>query len=203
MYLSHDLDTDNGYHNFQPDQWNKTFDIFEKIKNRCTDILGDITEAKINDFIGKGRGCAIVVTEGGTPRPSKGIYRIGEFPIYDQYSDTFIASQMADDQIKKLKTERKLVPDKAQRKDKFHILSWTLTPELAGAIKPLALEEAYDPLFWKAYADFTPISYPNVLLMDFIGAAGSNSTNELLATAMAVNLQIASQNCYVGGGTNV
>lgn len=40
------------------------------------------------------------------------------------------------------------------------------------SIEALATRLAYDPLFWKGWNGMTPTSYPNVVLMDFIWAAG-------------------------------
>lgn len=49
--------------------------------------------------------------------------------------------------------------------------------------------------------------YSNVVLFDFVGeqiqqdSNLTDATDELIALAMAINLEIAGQNCYVGGGT--
>lgn len=53
----------------------------------------------------------------------------------------------------------------------------------------------------------TPWMYSNVVLFDFVGeqiqqdSNLTDATDELIALAMAINLEIAGQNCYVGGGT--
>jgi hypothetical protein len=64
----------------------------------------------------------------------------------------------------------------------------------------------YDALFWKAWNAFTPWSYPNVVLLDYVGDLQQLYRDqpvgkELITFAMAMNLAIASKNCYVGGGT--
>lgn len=47
-------------------------------------------------------------------------------------------------------------------------------------------------------------NYPNVLHVDYYGGVSAtdyaSSNRNLAAMVMAVNLQIASQNCHVGGG---
>ncbi|PGH12173.1 hypothetical protein AJ79_04468 [Helicocarpus griseus UAMH5409] len=206
------LDTDNGYKPFNDDQWSKTFDLFEGVNHRKGGITGDLTERTINDYIGNGEAAVIIIASGGPVRPDKGIYLTRQqFPRYDSYSNSDEIVAMADDQIAKLKGNRNIVADNAQRKDVFHVLSWTLTlfRVIDQTIADYAIELAYDPLFWRAYHAFTPFSYPNVLYMDFIGSAEQSDTTfdrtngEVTALAMAVNMEIASQNCYVGGGSIV
>ncbi|PGH35768.1 hypothetical protein GX50_01351 [[Emmonsia] crescens] len=203
------LDTDNGYKPFNDQQWSKTFDLFEGVTHRRGGLQGDLSEKKINEYIGNGQASVIIITSGGPTRPDKGIYSTRQFPRYDSYSDSDEIAAMADDQIAKLKGNRNIVPNDRERKDVFHILSWTLTLSrvFERTIADQSIELAYDPLFWRAYHAFTPFSYPNVLYMDFIGSAEQDTktvektTGEVTAMAMAVNMQVASQNCYVGGGS--
>ena len=109
----------------------------------------------------------------------------------------------------------------ANGKDTFLITQWILTLKgllnnvvVAGSIQPgiddLELRYSYDALFWKAWNAFTPTNYPSVILMDFIGAVQvgskeefniSYASREAVALVMAVNIAVASKNCYVGGGS--
>ncbi|OJD12350.1 hypothetical protein AJ78_07043 [Emergomyces pasteurianus Ep9510] len=203
------LDTENGYRPFNDEQWSKTFDLFEGVTHLRGGLEGDLSEKKINDYIGNGQAGVIIIASGGPTRPEKGIYSTRQFPRYDSYSNSDDIAAMAGDQIAKLKGNRNIVPDDAQRKDVFHVFSWTLTLSrvFERTIADQSIELAYDPLFWRAYHAFTPFSYPNVLYMDFMGSAEQNTrtlektTGEVTAMAMAVNMVIASQNCYVGGGS--
>ncbi|OAX80911.1 hypothetical protein ACJ72_04748 [Emergomyces africanus] len=205
------LDTENGYKRFNDEQWSKTFDLFQGVTHLRGGLEGDLSEKKINEYIGNGQASVIIIASGGPVRPDKGIYSTRQFPRYDSYSNTDDIVAMANDQIAKLKGNRNIVANDAERKDVFHIFSWTLTLSrvFERTIASQSIELAYDPLFWRAYHAFTPFSYPNVLYMDFIGSAeqqnGSRSfektTGEVTAMAMAVNMVIASQNCYVGGAS--
>ncbi|EER45681.1 LysM domain-containing protein [Histoplasma capsulatum H143] len=205
------LDTENGYKPFNDEQWSKTFDLFEGVTHLRGGLEGDLSEKKMNDYIGNGQASVIILSSGGATRPDKGIYSTRQFPRFDSYSNTDVVSTMADDQIAKLKGNRNIVANDAERKDVFHVFSWTLTLTrvLERTIADQSIELAYDPLFWRAYHAFTPFSYPSVLYMDFIGSAEKNTksfdqtTGEVTAMAMAVNMQLASQNCYVGGGSIV
>ncbi|KAK4203356.1 hypothetical protein QBC40DRAFT_316981 [Triangularia verruculosa] len=172
----------------------------------------------MNDFIGDGRGCVLTVARNipGLERDaSKGFYLQGQLPRHNDYSDTDDYNHMRNDQISKLKTNRRLGregdPDTA---DDFFVLSWTMTLKASNALTPLSdrAAVALNTLYWFAYHEFTPFSYPNVLYVDFVGQPYllenglsqdeymRETTSHLAALAMAVNLQIASQNCYVGGG---
>lgn len=67
---------------------------------------------------------------------------------------------MKEDQLKKLKAERNIVADTLSRKDKFHILSWTLTqqPEDVLNLDRAILNinaAAFDDLVEKAWNAFT------------------------------------------------
>ncbi|KAK2762469.1 hypothetical protein FQN53_007520 [Emmonsiellopsis sp. PD_33] len=205
------LDTDNGYKPFNDEQWNGAFDIFEGLNNRRPNLEGDLSDKTIEEYIGGGKACVILISSGGKVRPEKGIYSTSQFPKYDSYSNSDDISAMADDQIAKLKGNRNIVSGDADRKDVFHVFSWTLTLTriLDRTIAEQSIELAYDPLFWRGYSAFTPFSYPNVIYMDFIGSAEQDArtyekaNGEVTALAMAVNMDIASQNCYVGGGSIV
>lgn len=95
----------------------------------------------------------------------------------------------------------------------FGILSWTLT----GAGLQLSVQDmavtAFTHLFSYVYHEFTPFSYLNVLYVDYFGARHKDSIEgtqdermtrtspDITLLALAVNLQLASQNYYVGGGS--
>jgi len=208
LYLSHGYDTDNGYTDFTDKQWDGALDILEKIDKKCANVAkDDLTEATMNEYIGKG-GCALIVTDGGTERASKGIYRSSRFPRKDDFSDSNDPPYMADDQIAKLQRHRNIRdPASDANADTFFVLSWTLTSKdgdlIFQTIRAYA-RLAHDTLAWKAFSAFTPFSFPNVLYVDYFGGVRAtdydSAKSDLAAMAMAVNLQIASQNCYVGGG---
>jgi len=123
---------------------------------------------------------------------------------------------MRDNQLKKLTGERKIVTDSAQRKDKFHILSWTLTQRPEDMLNPdraiLNLNAAaFDDLVEKAWNAFTPESFPNVLYVDTLGIRDKSVVfpfdrprevplnNDIAALAIAVNNGMAGRNKVVTG----
>ncbi|CAK7231571.1 hypothetical protein SEUCBS140593_007970 [Sporothrix eucalyptigena] len=216
--LSNDFNTDEGYRGLNGTEWNHVFDIFAKLDHLCGGIQGDLTDRTINDYIGDGQPCVLVVSDGGPVRPETGIYGVNQFPNNDHWSDTMSVDTMASDQISYMKANRNVVAN--NDKEKFFITQWIMTVEgflnnaiggnLQFGIDDLAIRSAYDAVFWKAWNAFTPTMYPSVILMDFIGAVQIDSTEQLnmsfasreaVALVMAVNLAVASMNCYVGGGS--
>jgi hypothetical protein len=226
LNLSHTLDTENGYRAFTQAQW---LELYQKLKNinhrfistKTPTITDDLTAMRLNEFISPTEGRVLII---GSDAPeallSEGIFARTNLPVFDSYANTPNERLMATNQLQKLERERSITADDAQRKDTFFILSWTLTNNVESILKGksiahLALDLAYDSIFWRAYNSFTPESYPNVLYMDFLGTADWAPTipgqpkwpamppdgtyPDVMLLAMAVNLQIASQNKYVLG----
>ncbi|KAF2262630.1 PLC-like phosphodiesterase [Lojkania enalia] len=221
--LSHTLDTDNSYEELTQSQWNKLFDTLKGINNRFTVTnpgKTDFSNKVLNDFISDGASVFIFaqlpsgITLGNYA--NQGFFNQDNFPIFDSYSNSNEASVMEADQLQKVKDNRNLVADASKRKDKFHILSWTLTqqPEdvlnFDKAIMNLGVS-VFDDLVSDAYNAFTPESFPNVLYVDSLGIRDkpvvfpfdkprSVPTNaDIAALAMAINNGIVGRNGYVTG----
>ncbi|KAJ3160489.1 hypothetical protein HDU88_007949 [Geranomyces variabilis] len=215
LYLSHAYNTNDDYRDFNDSEWNDVYNILEGITARKTTLDGTVSIPDMQFWDLK--GSVLIVTEGHS-RTSSGIFNNKEqFHHFDDYSETPSKTKMAADQIKKLLTNRS-VGSADPEKDRFHVLSWTLTEDTQVTLSPVTVldlaMDAYDSLFWDAFHSFTPYSFPSVLLMDGVGFAttkgyGSNEQDELyresngeaLALAIAVNLAIASKNCDIGGGS--
>lgn len=221
--LSHTLDTDNSYKELSQEQWNLLFDKLKAVNNRYTvDNPGDtdFSDKVLGDFI-TDRASVFIVAQ----LPSginlgdyakQGFFASNNFPFYDSYSNSNDLTSMRDDQLKKLKDERNIVADSGTRKDKFHVLSWTITqqPEdvlnLDRAILNLNAA-AFDDLVEKAWNAFTPESFPNVLFVDALGIRDKSVVfpfdkprevplnNDIAALAIAVNNGMAGRNKFVTG----
>jgi hypothetical protein len=221
--LSHTLDTDNDYRDLTQDQWDDLFDTLKAINNRFTvpnpgredftnRVLGDFITDRASVFIFAGLPSGISLGA----YANQGFYTGDNFPLYDSYSNTNNPSNMQSDQLQKVRTERNLVADASQRRDRFHLLSWTMTqqPEdvlnFDNAIMNLAAE-VFDDLVANAFNAFTPQSFPNVLFVDAIGIRDktvvfpfdkpkSVQTNiDIVALAIAVNNAMAGRNEYITG----
>jgi hypothetical protein len=219
--LSHTLDTDNDYKELSQDQWNKLFDTLKGLNNRFTvDNPGntDFSNSVLGDFI-TDRASVFIVAQlpGGISLgnyANEGFFSQDNFPFYDSYSNSNDYNDMKNDQLDKVKKERNLVADDGNRKDKFHILSWTLTQQAEdvlnfdNAIMNFGAE-VFDGLISEAFNSFTPESFPNVLFVDALGVrdkpvvfpfdkpreVGTNT--DIVALAIAINHAKAGRNPYV------
>jgi hypothetical protein len=221
--LSHTFDTDNDYKDLTQAQWNKLFDLLKGVKNRYTVInpgKTDYSNKVLGDFINDHASVFIVAQlPGGISLGSyadQGFFNQDNFPFYDSYSESNNADKMQKDQLDKLKQERNLVADASKRKDKFHILSWTLTQAPEDVLNPekavmnLAAS-VYDDLFVDAFNAFTPESFPNVLYIDAVGirdkpvkfpydkVASVGKNYDVRHLAMAINNAKAGRNKYITG----
>lgn len=221
--LSHTLDTDNDYKELDQKQWNLLFDKLKGLKNRHTvsdPKDTDFTTKPLGDFI-TDRASVFLIAQlpSGVKLgdyASQGFYESKHFPFYDSYSNSNSLSSMRDDQLKKLADERSIVSDPKKAKDKFHVLSWTLTqqPEDVLNLDRAILNinaAAFDELVEKAWNAFTPESFPNVLFVDALGIRDKSVVfpfdkprdvpivNDLAALAIAVNNGKAGRNKVVTG----
>lgn len=220
------MDTDNNYVALSQAQWNQLFDQLKGINNRILNAnagSADFSNKVLNDFISNSASVLIFVSDMPSgislgDYANQGFFSATNFPIFDSYSNSNNAATMESDQLSKLKSNRNLVSDPAQRKDKFHIFSWTLTQQADDVLNPdraimnLAVS-VYDDLFNNAYNAFTPQSFPNVLYMDAFAIrdkpvvfpydkpATVTPSADVAALAMAVNNGIAGRNSYITNGT--
>jgi hypothetical protein len=221
--LSHTLDTDNDYRDLTQSQWNSLFDALKGLNNRYTVTNPgtlDFSNNKLGDFI-TDRASVFVIAQlsGGInlgDYATQGFYSGANFPFYDQYSNSNDRTTMKNDQLAKLAANRNIVADANARRDKFHILSWTLTQQpqdvlnFDRAIMNLAVE-AFDDLVSDAWNAFTPQSFPNVLYVDAVGIRDKSVlppydkprtvwvVSDLVALAVAVNNGVAGRNGVVTG----
>jgi hypothetical protein len=222
--LSHTLDTDNKYKDLTQDQWNKLSDELKAINNRFTlpasTSTVDLTSKPLGDFI-TDRASVLIIAQlpaGITlsTYATQGFYSSANFPMYDSYSNSNSLVSMQADQLTKLRQNRNIVPDPTQRKEIFHLLSWTLTQQAEDVLNPKRAilnlaADAMGPLVSEAWNAFSPQSFPNVLYVDALGIRDESvvppynrprevPTNaDIAALAVAVNNGMAGRNGVVTG----
>ncbi|KAF2759910.1 PLC-like phosphodiesterase [Pseudovirgaria hyperparasitica] len=216
IYLSHTLDTDNNFSALTQDQWNRMFSELTRLNHRFipSTIPSDLTNLKLNDYIASSAAVLILaelpngISLGNYA--SQGIYSSTSFPRFDVYANSDDRTTMENDQLAKLRAQRHV--SATDTKDTFFSLSWTLTQQnpFGDAIVNLAVS-VWDDLFAKAYAAFTPESYPNVLFLDAYAArdragfpvsekpASVPAYPDAAALAVAVNFGVAGRNGFVTG----
>jgi hypothetical protein len=206
------MQTDENYRNLNTAEWDRVFDALERIDSRCGGLPGQIPDMTMDQLIGSGRACVVVLSDGGNVRPSSGIYSpSASFDFVDHWSDSDRVADMTSDQAGWVRANRNLVADLAARRDRFlvsqHILTVKALDVLTRSIEGYAVDIAYDALFWRAFSAYTPWSFPSVILADYVGVlyrgdrALLPEAAEARALVMAVNVGLASRNCWLGGGS--
>jgi hypothetical protein len=190
LYLSHDLETDEGYIPFSQDQWNGLFSQLSNLNHlfvapNPTSV--DLTMLTLNDFIGS-QPAVVVVVEPSSPGislggyASSGFYTTANFSVYNQYSDTDNLAAMEQDQLSKLAAQR------PNPNAGYFLLSWTLTQSSSDAVAgPSILDLANTAN--SALPNILPAcsaqTYPNIILIDNV-TSGTGIAN----LAMEVNSRV-------------
>jgi hypothetical protein len=142
----------------------------------------DLTQLKINDFIGSG-GAAVVLVVDPTnislgSYASQGFYTSSQLCIYDEYSNTNDLNTMTNDQLNKMR----------QQHGHYFLLSWTLTQDskdevgLGPSIRDLAAK-ANPTLYDKFWDACRKDLIPNVVYVDFFDPLVTNLTIAVNAKA--------------------
>lgn len=186
LYLSHDLETDEGYVPFSQDQWNGLFAQLAGLNHLfvAQNPTGvDLTTLTLGDFISS-QPAVVVVVDPSTSislgdYATRGFYTTANFSVYNQYSDTDNLAQMEQDQLSKLAAQRPN-PDTG-----YFLLSWTLTQSSSDAVEgPCILDLANTAN--AALSDVLPAcsaeTYPNIILID-----NMNDSTGIVNLVMAVN----------------
>ncbi|XWW97896.1 hypothetical protein V2A60_005892 [Cordyceps javanica] len=177
-----------------------------------------LTDLTLNDYIGDGKGCVLSVARQSIPgvttdstMPDRGYYHRNLFPTKGEYSNVDSAAVLAQDQISKLTLNKAIKID--TELDTFFVLHWEPSLTFGTLTDPIHAQatDFLSAMFWYAYHQFTPYSYPNVLYTDAFAAPyqlafgwsqekyREQTQGHMAALAMAVNIAIASQNCHVTG----
>ena len=135
--LSHTLDTDNAYNDLSQAQWNDLFTTLKAINNRHIVSEPDATDfsnSRLAEFI-TDRAAVLIVAElpdgiSLAKFANQGFYSTERnLPTYNEYSNSNSLATMKADQKAKLKANRNIVASETDRKDVFHVFSWTLTQQ--------------------------------------------------------------------------
>ncbi|KAJ7822625.1 PLC-like phosphodiesterase [Mycena olivaceomarginata] len=183
--LSHALNTDSRpYKDLTQDEWNRLFSELLRIEHRfVAPVSGsDLTQLKINDFIGSGKAAVVLVVDPTNislgSYASQGFYTSSQLCIYDEYSNTNDLNTMTNDQLNKMR----------QQHGHYFLLSWTLTQDskdevgLGPSIRDLAAK-ANPTLYDKFWDACRKDLIPNVVYVDFFDPLVTNLTIAVNAKA--------------------
>ena len=195
LSLSHDMNRDTGYSNFEHEQWNILFEellrieaLFEPIHSVVHDV--DLTTLPINHFISPGSRSAVVVrTPAGEhleiiKKKPHAFVHYNRYPISGSWSDAQSLQFLAEDQLRKLKEW-----------DHKNLLqsTWTITQNLAYVIDVgnprhsiihLA-KRAKKALFAHLWPTLTTSMFPNIIEVD------DYKDGKVTALCMAINRKFA------------
>lgn len=187
LYLSHDLETDEGYVPFNQDQWNGLFSQLIGLNYLFiapNPASVDLTMLTLNDFIGS-QPAVVVVVDPSLPSISlgsyaaKGFYTTASFSVYNQYSDTDDLATMEQDQLSKLAAQR------PNQDAGYFLLSWTLTQSSKDAVLGpcvLDLANTANAALPDVLSACNAQTYPNIIMIDNV----TNSTG-IVELIMTVN----------------
>ena len=174
--LSHSLNTDHGYNPFNQQEWDKALEILKKL-NFLFSTHGNLKKTILNEFIEKQSAVFIVLEDNATLKDiyyRKGFYYKSDFDVVNEYSDKNTVYEMANIQFERMK----------QNRDKYFLLSWTLTQTAKQAIDSREesiidmANRANDRLTHKLYPEISSDNFPKILYTDNI----TDSTSASLAT---------------------
>jgi hypothetical protein len=187
LYLSHDLETDEGYVPFSQDQWDGLFSQLKNLNNLFVapnPTSTDLTLLTLNDFIGSQAAVVVVVDPSSSSislgdYAAEGFYTSANFSVYNEYSDTDDLATMQTDQLDKLDAQRPN-PDAG-----YFLLSWTLTQSSTDAVEGpciLDLANTANSALPNVLPACSAQTYPNIILIDNV-----TSSTGIADLAMAVN----------------
>lgn len=191
---------------------NNFFDQLKQIKRRCPNItIEDIGDAVMEDLMDRngGEGCVLIFLDtthldnqipdaSKQISPSAGIYRRNNIDWTDAWPDKEDTKEMADWAINSWK----------QARTNFHVGQWIITPNFltstfAYSLQDIAVLPTNPALYWRGVNEITPQTFPNVLLVDYIGltvvdeAAWDQLSADMYALAIGLNLYTLSENCDI------
>jgi len=193
LRLSHAYDTDDGYKDLSQGQWDDLLKQMSKINYLFQAKTNqDLTRLPLAAFIADSASVVVIVDNDKDVDlkgyAGKGFFKRSQFEIFDSFADTDDQNRMIDDQLGKLRNERK-DPD-----SKFFLLSWTLTQQAGSSlgvpgrgIMAMA-DQVFPRMFerntvWRALSKKT---YPNVIMVDSL-----SPDSRLRAFALAINRYFA------------
>jgi hypothetical protein len=202
--LSHGLDSDNGYGELTPTQWDQLLQKLLGLNHRyvAPQNISDLSLLTLQEFIGTGPAVLVILDQDAQnvslqSYEGSGFYSSDLFSVYNEYSNTDNADTMIGDQLAKLKAQR-TDPDSG-----LFLLSWTLTQQagtslgiVGKSIIDLA-QQVFPRLFnsnslWDA---MSPRTYPNFIMID-----AWPQDMRLTAFVVAINRQFAGKCMFLRKG---
>jgi len=185
------------------------FNQLRRINRRCPNLkpAGAIQALEIGELMSKnrGEGCVLIFLDtkhfSNIPdpktSPSDGIYDRNDMAWTDAWPQKDNTKEMAESAISWWKS---------RSSETLHVAQWLCTPkgisEFYG-LQDVALLPTNPALYWLGINEMSPETFPNVLMVDYIGlvvkneAARDQLSAELYTLAIGLNLYTVSENCTI------
>ena len=183
--LSHTFDTDHGFSSLTQPQLNALFTRMLDLKYRyiAPSHVSDLSSSTLNDLIADGPAVLVIADNGPANEhmevgsySDKGFYLGATLGVFNSFADTDDVADMVEDQISKMIAQ--------SSKDGMFLLSWTLSTIVN--VRQTALK-AHAALFTDLWPSMTKNSFPNLIMLDGIGASDSPiNPGNVAALSMAI-----------------
>lgn len=194
--------------------WNDFLSKIRRVNNRCPNLDTSVPfqNQPASYFMDRndGKGCVIFLLNGqnlkDVPKEAvgDGLYAQNRIGVRDHWSNIQDINALAPDQISNWK-ELKRGGDKDF--GQFHIAQWLATPNAvastAYSLQGFAIQQVNPALYWAGVAGMSPESWPNVMMVDYIGVQQRDQTSwnmlsaEMYWLGIGMNLYVISENCDV------
>lgn len=202
-----------------PDITNNFFGKLKGVNNRCGNLDPGVQfqDQKASYFLDQNNrnGCVLFLLDGHlaqgnspTESPADGIYNFGShMSIWDNWSNKPQTEDVANDQIADWKTVGR---SGSFNNDQFVIGQWIVSTNALQStfytLQNLALKPTNPALYWKGVNGMSPEAWPNVLLVDYLGAVvpdrldWNSLSADIYTLAIGMNLYMISENCDISHG---
>lgn len=194
--------------------WNDFLSKIRGVNNRCPNLDTSVPfqNQPASYFMDRndGKGCVIFLINGqnlkDVPKEAvgDGLYAQNRIGVRDHWSNIQDINALAPDQISNWKDLKR-----GGDKDfgQFHIAQWLATPNAvastAYSLQGFAIQQVNPALYWAGVAGMSPESWPNVMMVDYIGVQQRDQTSwnmlsaEMYWLGIGMNLYVISENCDV------
>ncbi|POR36398.1 PI-PLC X-box domain-containing protein [Tolypocladium paradoxum] len=193
---------------------NEFFGKLKRVNNRCPSLDANVqfNQQKASYFMDRngGKGCVIFLLDGDlkadVPHDSivDGIYESKRMEFWDNWSNLPDTKSLAQDQAAAWKS----VGRSGQfSNDRFLIGQWLVSADAVTttlvSIQNIAILPTNPALYWMGVNNMSPESWPNVLMVDYIGVVVRGQTSwdqlsaEMYTLGIGMNLYMISENCDI------
>ncbi|KAK4178032.1 PLC-like phosphodiesterase [Triangularia setosa] len=194
--------------------WNDFLSKLRGVNNRCPDLDTSVPfqNQPASYFMDRndGKGCVIFLLNGqnlrGVPKESvgDGLYAQNRIGLKDHWSNMQSTDSMAPDQVNNFKNLKRGGNGDFNQ---FHIAQWLVSPDALASttygLQAFALQQANPTLYWAGVSGMSPESWPNVMMVDYVGVQQKDQTGwntlsaEMYWLGVGMNLYVISENCDV------